>query len=57
MKTASPELNAAIAKATAIYNENTAKLAAFSKELDISSGYHEAEKEVARLYSEFLENE
>jgi hypothetical protein len=42
MKTASSELNAAIAKATVIYNEKTARLAAFSKELDISSGYHES---------------
>jgi hypothetical protein len=57
MKTASPELKSAIDRATAIYNDNTAKLAAFSKQLDISSGYHEAEKEVERLYSEFLENE
>jgi len=56
MKDIPSELKQAIEKATAIYNKNSQNIAAYSRELDIISGYLKAKEEVSRLYSEYLAN-
>jgi hypothetical protein len=49
--TASPELLAAIAAASAIYADNSAKLCELARQLDNTPAYLAAKAEVARLYT------
>lgn len=54
-KTYPPELIAAIAKSSALYEENTRKIKAYAQQLESDPEYVQAREKVNRLHALFLE--